>query len=203
MPNALDIPARPSRRASGAVVLALASVLLASPAQAQRDAASVSTADGVEARQAGQPKPFAALSSSALAIRDSLVRMARAQVGRRYVLGGTSPERGFDCSGLVRYVMNSIRLELPRTAARQASAGTSVGRDTSQLRPGDLLAFGKDRSGVSHVGIYVGNGRYVHASSVAGRVIESDIDRPKSPLVRRWRDTRRVIAADADTTSQR
>lgn len=193
MPKLLDIPAiRMCRRV--VVPVACAMVAFAAVARAQT-ADSTATAP---VRQASFAKPFAAFSASAMAARDSLVRIARAQIGRRYVLGGTTPDRGFDCSGLVRYIMAALQVELPRTAARQAAIGTSVGLDTAQLRPGDLLAFGRGRA-ASHVGIYVGEGRYIHASSVAGRVIESDINRPKSPLIRRWRDTRRVVT-DEDTT---
>lgn len=147
------------------------------------------------------PKPFTAWSNSVHAMRDSLVMIARSQVGTRYVTGGQSPERGFDCSGLVRYVMASLHVVVPRTAAQQAQAGLAVSRDTTRLRPGDLLTFGKGKRGISHIGIYVGNGRYVHASSVAGRVIESDIERPRSPLIKPWRGVRRVVAADAEVDS--
>ncbi len=139
------------------------------------------------------PKPFAAFSVSAQSVRDSLVTLARAQVGTRYLSGGQTPERGFDCSGLVRYLMAAIEVRVPRTAIQQASAGLPVGRDTARLRPGDLLTFGKTKRGVSHVGIYVGDGRYVHASSVAGAVIESDIGRPVSRMSRAWQGVRRVI----------
>jgi cell wall-associated NlpC family hydrolase len=138
------------------------------------------------AAQAQETKPFAALSNSAAALRDSVVQMARAQIGR---------------SGLVHYVMAALNLKLPRTARQQAAQGLAIGRDTSRLLPGDLLTFGKGKKGVvSHVGIYVGDGRYVHASSVAGKVIESSIDRPFSPLIKIWRDTRRVLAFN-DTTA--
>ena len=135
-------------------------------------------------------------------MRDSLVAVARAQVGTRYVRGGQTPEFGFDCSGLVRYVMATFQVNLPRTARMQATSGLAVVRDTTRLRPGDLLTFGKGKRGaVSHIGIYVGNGRYVHASSVAGQVIESDIARPRSPLVRAWRGVRRVVSGSpADST---
>lgn len=187
-------PTRQSWRRRSCVAAALAcAVLLSAPAAAQRaDSVASEAVEKAVQLAAGRPKPFAALSASMLGARDSLVKLARAQVGLKYVLGGTSPDRGFDCSGLVKYVMAALKLEVPRTAARQADVGTSVGLDTAQLRPGDLLAFGRGRA-ASHVGIYVGNGRYIHASSVAGRVIESDINRPASPLVKRWRDTRRVV----------
>ena len=149
---------------------------------------------------ADAPKPFAAWSNSVHSFRDSLVSIARAQVGTRYVHGGQSPEAGFDCSGLVKYVMAGLHIRVPRTAAEQATAGLEVSRDEERLRPGDLLTFARGKHGVSHIGIYVGNGRYVHASSVAGRVIESDIQRPRSPLIKSWRGVRRVVAAESDST---
>lgn len=200
MPDVLDIPNGSLRRRLliGAVVIG-SSLCLSSAALAQR--AEGARASAAEVRQAGRAKPFTEMSASALAMRDSLVRRARAQIGRRYVLGGTSPDRGFDCSGLVKYVMAALKVDLPRTAARQALVGNSIGLDTAQLQPGDLLAFGRGRA-ASHIGIYVGNGRYVHASSVAGRVIESKIDRPQSRLVKRWRDSRRVVPVASDTLAQ-
>jgi cell wall-associated NlpC family hydrolase len=139
-------------------------------------------------------KPFAAWTESVHSLRDSiLVSVARTQIGTRYVRGGQSPLRGFDCSGLVRYVLGGLNIPLPRTAAEQAQVGLALGRDTTRLRPGDLLTFGKPKRGVSHVGIYMGNGRFIHASSAAGRVIESDLARPMSPLIRPWKGTRRVV----------
>lgn len=128
--------------------------------------------------------------------RDSVVKLARAQIGRRYLFGGTTPDRGFDCSGFVRYLMRVLDVPLPRTAAQQARTGQEVPRDRSSLRPGDILTFGRGNR-VTHVGIYVGDGRYVHASSGAGRVIESRLDRPQSSLVRAWFGVRRLIAGDS------
>lgn len=146
-------------------------------------------------------KPFAAFSQSVHSMRDSLVAIARAQVGTRYVTGGTTPEHGFDCSGLVRYVMAALKVDLPRTARQQATSGLAVVRDRNRLRPGDLLTFGKGKAGVNHVGIYIGNGRYVHASSGAGHVIESDIGRSSSSLVRAWRGVRRIVSVAAPDSS--
>lgn len=134
--------------------------------------------------------------------RDSVVAVVRAQVGRRYRYGGEDPERGFDCSGLIRYVMSAFNLRLPRTAALQSLIGQPVPQDTSRLRPGDLLTFGKGKR-VTHVGIYVGNGRYVHASSVAGRVVESELTRPQSHLVRAWYGVRRVLSGDSSAVAVR
>lgn len=145
---------------------------------------------------AREAQPFAALSNTALSLRDSIVALARAQIGTRYRLGGTSPARGFDCSGFVRYVLGALKISLPRTAAQQAALGSPIPKDTTHLRPGDLLTFGRGTR-VTHIGIYVGNGRYVHASTSAGRVIETSLARTSSPLVKAWRGGRRVLA-DAD-----
>src|SRR3954453_8159080 len=95
-----------------------------------------------------QRRPFTAWSESVHSFRDSLVTVARAQIGTRYVLGGTTPN-GFDCSGLVKYVMAALKVELPRTAAQQARVGDEIGRNRDRLRPGDLLTFGKGKRGVS------------------------------------------------------
>jgi cell wall-associated NlpC family hydrolase len=133
------------------------------------------------------------MSASATSLRDSVVALARAQIGSRYRHGGSTPRAGFDCSGLVQYVMARVSMILPRTARQQASIGVAVERDTSQLRPGDLLTFSaRDRGAVSHVGIYVGAGRFVHASSVAGRVIESPLFRPPAPKIKVWTGVRRI-----------
>jgi cell wall-associated NlpC family hydrolase len=144
-------------------------------------------------------RPLAAFSASASTLRDSIVALARAQIGRRYKLGGTTPERGFDCSGLVKYIMAALEVELPRTANQQSTRGEAVPRDTSRLRPGDLLTFGRGKR-VTHIAIYVGEGRYVHASTRAGRVIETSLDRP-SPLLRVWQGARRILAMSDDTTA--
>lgn len=127
-----------------------------------------------------------------VAIRDSIVAAARAQIGTRYVWGGTTP-KGFDCSGLVKYVLASLKLDLPRTAHQQSALGKNVSRDTTVLRPGDLLTFGKGKR-ITHIGIYVGSGRFVHASTKARRVIESRLSGSSSPLIKTWREARSVLA---------
>jgi cell wall-associated NlpC family hydrolase len=144
-------------------------------------------------------KPLSAFSISALSLRDSIVALVRAQLGRKYRRGGESPEHGFDCSGLVHYVMAALKIDLPRTAKDQARMGIGLPRDSTQLKPGDLLTFGFDKR-VTHIGIYVGDGRFVHASSAAGRVIESALDRPIVRRVKPWRGARRVLT-DADSAA--
>lgn len=131
--------------------------------------------------------------------RDSLVALARAQLGRRYLFGGTDPNRGFDCSGFTRYLMRALDIQLPRTAQEQAAAGREVPRDPARLRVGDLLTFGRGGR-ITHVGVYVGDGRYIHASSYAGRIVESRLEQRESSLARAWMGVRRLLA-ESDSTA--
>jgi len=138
-------------------------------------------------------KPFAALSRTLLGGRDSLVRLTKQQVGLKYKLGAVKPGLAFDCSGLVKWVMAAFDLHLPRTAAEQARLGIEVPRDTAQLLPGDLLFFGRGKH-VTHIGIYVGEGRYVHAANRRKGVIESEVSPPDSHW---WKGARRVMVEDS------
>jgi cell wall-associated NlpC family hydrolase len=145
-----------------------------------------------QTRETIQPKkPFAAFSASAEKLRDSVVSMARLSVGTRYKLGGTKPGIGLDCSGLVRYAMSMLDMVLPRTAATQAKAGTEVPKDLAALKPGDVLTFGRGKR-ISHVGIYVGDGKMIHASTSQRRVIETSIT-ARNPLIRQWKGVRRFV----------
>lgn len=125
------------------------------------------------------------------ALRDSIVRAALAQVGTPYRLGGATPD-SFDCSGLVRYVYSRHYVTPPRLAGHQAHIGAPIRRN--ELLPGDVLTFGVGDS-VTHVGIYVGNRKFVHASSIAGRVIVSAVDRAPSELIRPLKGARRVLSS--------
>ena len=98
-----------------------------------------------------------------------LATEALSYLGIRYRYGGDSPETGLDCSGLVQNVFrNALGLDLPRTAAQMATVGDKV--DRQELKPGDLVFFNTMRRAFSHVGIYLGEGRFVHAPSSGGRV---------------------------------
>lgn len=136
---------------------------------------------------------FGIFGVSAATVRDSLVTLARQQLGRRYVFGGATPDKGFDCSGLIRYVLAKLDIAVPRTAAQQESVGATVAKDTAVLRPGDLVTFGLGKR-ATHIGIYVGDGRFIHASSHAGRVVESQLIRPPARLIKPWRGARRILA---------
>jgi cell wall-associated NlpC family hydrolase len=171
--------------------LVLAAVALALTARA-------GLAQTAERERPVRAKPFAAFSASAQGLRDSLVSRARGTLGTRYRLGGNTPDRGLDCSGLVRYVLSALSIDLPRTAATQATAGEAIARDVAQLQPGDVLTFRQGKR-ISHVGVYVGEGRFIHASTSQRRVVESRLDNPRSPLVRRWAGVRRFVPRALDS----
>jgi cell wall-associated NlpC family hydrolase len=105
---------------------------------------------------------------SEAAIGDEIVIRAVALVGTPYRYGGSGPT-GFDCSGLVSYIYHEVGIDVPRTAADQYRAATPVNK--ADLEPGDVLFFRTRGRGVSHVAIYAGSGRFVHAPQT-GRSIE-------------------------------
>ncbi len=96
----------------------------------------------------------------------AIVATAMNYIGVPYVWGGESPS-GFDCSGYVQYVFNVHNIWLPRNSSQQYGVGTAISK--SALQPGDLVFFGT--SGVSHVGIYVGDGQFIHCSTSRGVII--------------------------------
>lgn len=151
---------------------------------------------GARAQKPVAKKPFAAWSASASALRDSVVAMARGQIGTRYKLGGETPNIALDCSSLVRYVMSKLNVALPRTAQQQATVGEAVPKNLASLKPGDLLTFGRGKS-ISHIAIYVGDGRMVHASTTKHSVIETALDNPHSPLIKQWKGVRRIVTGPA------
>jgi cell wall-associated NlpC family hydrolase len=109
------------------------------------------------------------------AVAEGLAAAARRLVGAPYVWGGTSA-RGVDCSGLVALVYTPVRPGLPRTSFELFEVGVRVG--AGALRPGDLVFFTTYAPGPSHVGIYVGDGQFVHTASSVGRVVASRLADP-------------------------
>lgn len=116
-----------------------------------------------------------------------LIRTALACRGVRYSRGGTS-RGGFDCSGFTRYVFAKYGVALPHSSAAQACLGTPV--DRSDLKAGDLVFFQTYRRGISHVGIYIGGGNFVHAAT-HGRGVRVD-SLGSSYYAPRYRGARRV-----------
>lgn len=93
-------------------------------------------------------------------------------VGVRYVRGGNTPDSGLDCSGFVRYVFqDSLGLNLPRTAKEMSQVGEQVA--SNDLKPGDLVFFNTMRHAFSHVGVYLGDGKFIH-SPRSGETVRVD-----------------------------
>jgi cell wall-associated NlpC family hydrolase len=103
-----------------------------------------------------------------------LVVGAMGFLGVPYLRGGSSAETGFDCSGFVKSIFEqTVGLVLPRSAAQQAAATQTIDRD--ELRPGDLVFFNTMRHAFSHVGIYVGNGKFIHSPKPGAEVRVEDM----------------------------
>lgn len=98
----------------------------------------------------------------------SIVNFAKSLLGKPYVYGASGPN-AFDCSGFTSYVFSANGISIPRTSADQSNVGATVSRD--QLIPGDLVFFATGGSGgVSHVGIYIGDGNIIHAATGQGKI---------------------------------
>lgn len=119
---------------------------------------------------------------------------AMALVGTPYRYGGNTPDSGFDCSGLVRYVVQrAASVTLPRTAAEMGRRGTPLER--REVASGDLVFFNTTGQPNSHVGIYVGQNRFVHAPATGGTVRLEDMT--KSYWASRYMGARRVVASNS------
>ena len=116
----------------------------------------------------GSSSSSSSSSSSGSVTGQQIVETAKKYLGVPYVYGGTSPS-GFDCSGLVYYVLKSHGITVSRSSAAMYKCGTPISK--SQLQPGDLVFFqGTSASGISHVGIYAGNGQFIHSPN-RGKVV--------------------------------
>jgi cell wall-associated NlpC family hydrolase len=126
-----------------------------------------------------------------------LVVTAVSFLGVPYRRGGNSAETGFDCSGFVRAMYNqTVGLMLPRRAAEQAAATQPVAR--ADLKPGDLVFFNTMRRAFSHVGIYVGEGKFIHSPRTGSEIRVEDMN--GSYWQRRFDGARRVQAVQGDAT---
>lgn len=137
--------------------------------------------------------PSAEISNSATSeVMQDVLRYALSHDGKRYRRGGTSPEAGFDCSGFVRHVFaHVVGIEFPHSANALSKIGNLV--EKSELLPGDLVFFRRTKKHIGHVGIYLGDNKFIHASSRrTGRVMVSDLNE-------KYWTTRYVLARRLDT----
>lgn len=189
-------------------------VLLASPGwllAAPETAASPASGDSIMSLLAdkGLLRPLAAPVAMAQTLRDSvrdaasdLVMNAMNFLGVRYRLGGNTADSGFDCSGFTRHVFeNSLGLVLPRRADEQARSPSLMAIGRSELRPGDLVFFNTMRATFSHVGIYVGDNKFIHAPRTGSEVRIEDMQ--QSYWASRFTGARRADLNATPLTSPR
>lgn len=117
---------------------------------------------------------------------ENIALMAQSMIGKRYLYGGSSPQQGFDCSGLVYFTHTQVGDYVPRTSRDQLYASRKI--TLSELQPGDLL-FYRINGKPSHVGIYIGDKKFVHAPSSGKKVSITTMDNPyfKPRLIRAGR----------------
>jgi len=111
--------------------------------------------------------------------KNHIIKDAKHYLGGKYVWGGTKP-KGFDCSGYVKYLYEKEGVELPRTAYQQSKVGKLVTRN--ELKKGDLLFFLTDKKRhipITHVGMYIGNDKFIHAASRKKGIIISSFSKSK------------------------
>ncbi len=121
------------------------------------------------------PAPLSALKSSELFARQRIINGAYQAVGSSYRYGGETLT-GFDCSGLMRYIHRKANISIPRTAAQQRDQSRTI-PTYSRLLPGDMIFF-KTGHKTDHVGVYIGQGQFIHASTSQRRVMQSRLDTP-------------------------
>jgi hypothetical protein len=166
-------------------------------------------------RSAGSPRPAATPPSAlpppttapsaapppggegrdAVRLRNAVVATAKEAMGRPYEWGGTGENGGgFDCSGLIQHAYHQHGISLPRVSRDQAKEGRPITRDRSSLRPGDVLTFSNSGGPVTHVGLYIGEGRFIHSASHGVQVSLLSGDDPYGRWwYTRWVGVRRIV----------
>lgn len=144
--------------------------------------------EATEAKE--EPTPVATTPVPTSSVGEQLASTAKSYLGYKYVYGGANPATGFDCSGFVYYICGKLGYAVNRTADAQVNNGVKV--EKSDLQPGDLVFFSnyKTYTGIGHVGIYIGNNQFVHASTATTGVIISSLD--EATYVKRYVTARRI-----------
>ena len=161
--------------AQGMVMVSPSTII--STAAAIGDAIDGNTRSSGSSRSSGSGSSGVSIprSPAPTAAAASVLATADRYVGVPYTWGGNTPEGGFDCSGFTKYVFAKNGVALPRTSREQARVGRDVGLDFGAFAPGDILLFAEPGEAISHVAIYVGDGRIIHASSALGGVVYLDL----------------------------
>ena len=129
---------------------------------------------------------------------DDVVAEAKKYLGVPYVWGGTDPQRGLDCSGMIQLVYKNLGYDIPRVSYQQATAGTAVTGGLANAKPGDILAF---NSPVNHVGIYIGDGKMIEAPRPGLSVRIADVTETPTAIRRIIPEGGTTVGAMSGTTS--
>jgi cell wall-associated NlpC family hydrolase len=139
--------------------------------------------------------PAVAATRPPESLTDSIIATATDAMGRPYTYGGTGEDgEGFDCSGLIQYSYGKHGIVLPRRSTDQAREGRKIERKLKLLAPADILTFSNRGGQVSHVGLYIGDGRFIHSAT---RGVQVSVLSPDDPYGRwwykRWVGVRRIV----------
>ena len=140
-------------------------------------------------------RPAAGLQPRPETLADSIIATATEVMGRPYTYGGTGADgEGFDCSGLIQYAYGKHGIALPRRSTDQAREGRKIDRELKRLAPADILTFSNRGGQVTHVGLYIGEGRFIHSAT---RGVQVSILSAEDPYGRwwykRWVGVRRIV----------
>ena len=135
------------------------------------------------------------VATPAARLADAVIATATEAMGRPYEYGGTGEDGGgFDCSGLIQYAYGRHGVTLPRRSVDQAREGTAVPKSYEALRPGDVLTFSNRGGPVTHVGLYIGEGKFIHSAT---RGVQVSVLSGDDPYGRwwyvRWVGVRRIV----------
>jgi len=141
----------------------------------------------LELDAAAQPKP--------VTLADSIIATATAAMGRPYTYGGTGGDgEGFDCSGLIQYAYGKHGITLPRVSTDQAREGRKIDRELKRLATADILTFSNRGGRVTHVGLYIGEGRFIHSATRGVQVSTLSAQDPYGRWwYKRWVGVRRIV----------
>jgi murein DD-endopeptidase len=128
-------------------------------------------------------------------LADSIIATAKEVMGRPYTFGGTGADgEGFDCSGLIQYAYGKHGITVPRRSTDQAREGRKIDRELKRLAPADILTFSNRGGRVTHVGLYIGGGRFIHSATRGVQVSTLSAEDPYGRWwYKRWVGVRRIV----------
>lgn len=133
------------------------------------------------AEEAAKKQVYTYTGTGDVTVGQKIVEVARTQLGVKYVWGGTTPNKGLDCSGLTQYCHKVVGISIPRVSGDQRIHGKSIGKDPKNALPGDIICY------QGHVGIYIGNNQMIHAPRTGEVVKIASVFRSKEILdIRRY-----------------